>query len=220
MIDRAESTYARAPARARPEPRRRPDRPRVAPAPQPLAERRAAPGVKPSDTVWPGAGHPHGAQGQAAGRHCNGQPRQFRERNGPTSSRDRAHAHERDRTARRSETSRTPRHSERSAPMHALIVHCHPEPVSFNAALTEVTGTTLRLQGYSVEISDLYREDFDPCERSAHYRNRENRSVFSPLGEQRHAFRTDTLPDVGGCENARLFRLANSPRELTVPVEA
>ena len=104
--------------------------------------------------------------------------------------------------------------------MHALIVHCHPEPVSFNAALTEVTGTTLRQQGYSVEVSDLYREDFDPCERSAHYRNRENRSVFSPLGEQRHAFRTDTLPDVGGCENARLFRLANSPRELTVPVEA
>ena len=90
--------------------------------------------------------------------------------------------------------------------MHALIVHCHPEPVSFNAALTEVTGTTLRQQGYSVEISDLYREDFDPCERSAHYRNRENRSVFSPLGEQRHAFRTNTLPEDVKREIARLER--------------
>ena len=72
--------------------------------------------------------------------------------------------------------------------MHALIVHCHPEPVSFNTAQTEVTRITLRQQGYSVEISDLYRQDFDPRERSDHYGNRENLSVFSPLGEQRHAF--------------------------------
>ena len=78
--------------------------------------------------------------------------------------------------------------------MHALIVHCHPEPLSFNAALTEVAGTNLRAQGYSVEISDLYREEFDPCERSDHYRNREDRSAFSALGEQRHAFTRNSLP--------------------------
>ena len=90
--------------------------------------------------------------------------------------------------------------------MHALIVHCHPEPVSFNTALTEVTRTTLRQQGFSVEISDLYREDFDPRERSDHYRNRENRSVFSPLGEQRHAFQNNTLPEDVQGEIARLER--------------
>ena len=90
--------------------------------------------------------------------------------------------------------------------MHALIVHCHPEPVSFNSVLTEMTTTTLRQQGHSVEISDLYREDFDPRERSDHYRNRDNRRVFSPLGEQRHAFETDTLPEDVRREIARLER--------------
>ena len=90
--------------------------------------------------------------------------------------------------------------------MHALIVHCHPEPASFNAALTAVAANTLRQRGFSVEISDLYREDFDPRERPDHYRNRENRSVFSPLGEQRHAFETNTLPEDVQREIARLER--------------
>ena len=96
--------------------------------------------------------------------------------------------------------------SERDSYMHALIVHCHPEPDSFNMALTEVTTTTLRQQGFSVEISDLYREDFDPRERSDHYKNRKNRSVFSPLDEQRYAFRTNTLPQEIQKEIARLER--------------
>ncbi len=64
--------------------------------------------------------------------------------------------------------------------MHVLIVHCHPEPASFNAALTEVARTTLRKQGFSVEISDLYRQDFDPCERPEHYTNRGNDAVSLP----------------------------------------
>ncbi len=90
--------------------------------------------------------------------------------------------------------------------MHALIVHCHPEPASFNAALTEVTGKTLRERGFSVEISDLYREEFDPCEAPGHYTNRENSTVFSSLGEQRHAFDTNTLPEDVRREIARLER--------------
>ena len=90
--------------------------------------------------------------------------------------------------------------------MHALIVHCHPEPASFNAALAEVAATTLRARGYSVDISDLYREKFDPCERPEHYTNRANSAVFSPLGEQRHAFETNTLPEDIRRETARLER--------------
>lgn len=79
--------------------------------------------------------------------------------------------------------------------MHALIVHCHPEPMSFNATLTGVAKATLRKQNFTVEISDLYREQFDPCEHAEHYKNRENCAVFSPLGEQRYAFRTNRLPE-------------------------
>ena len=88
--------------------------------------------------------------------------------------------------------------------MRALIVHCHPEPASLNGALTEVTGTTLRQQGHTVEVSDLYREDFDPRERPEHYGSRENSRVFFALGEQRHAFETNTLPEDVRREIARL----------------
>ena len=88
--------------------------------------------------------------------------------------------------------------------MHALIVHCHPEPASFNGALSEVAVKTLREQGSSVEISDLYRERFDPCERAEHYAHRNESAFFSPLGEQRHAFETNTLPGDVQREIARL----------------
>ena len=65
--------------------------------------------------------------------------------------------------------------------MHALIVHCHPEPASFNAALTKVSKATLGQRGFSVEVSDLYREGFDPREHSDHYRkSRERQRFLSP----------------------------------------
>ena len=88
--------------------------------------------------------------------------------------------------------------------MRVLIVHCHPEPASFNGALTGVAATTLRERGFSVEISDLYSEGFDPCERAEHYAHRNDSAVFSPLGEQRHAFETNSLPADVQREIARL----------------
>lgn len=90
--------------------------------------------------------------------------------------------------------------------MHALIIHCHPEPMSFNATLTNVAKITLQQRGFSVEISDLYREQFDPCERAEHYQNRANGTVFFPLGEQRHAYRTNRLPEDVQREISRLER--------------
>ncbi|MEL7544493.1 MAG: NAD(P)H-dependent oxidoreductase [Pseudomonadota bacterium] len=81
--------------------------------------------------------------------------------------------------------------------MHALIVHCHPEPSSFNGALTQVATETLEASGATVDVSDLYRDAFDPCEGPRHYAVRDNTEIFAPLGEQRHAYQTDTLsPDV------------------------
>lgn len=90
--------------------------------------------------------------------------------------------------------------------MHALIVHCHPEPESFNAALTTVATDTLDGLGHSVEVSDLYAEAFDPAEKAAHYADRADAVHFSALAEQRHASRTDTLPADVSREIARLER--------------
>jgi NAD(P)H dehydrogenase (quinone) len=81
--------------------------------------------------------------------------------------------------------------------MKILIVHAHPEPHSFNASMTQKAGEALRRAGHEVAVSDLYAEGFDPVEAPRHYQNRENRDVFAPLGEQRHAYKGGTLaPDV------------------------
>jgi len=78
--------------------------------------------------------------------------------------------------------------------MHTLIVHCHPEPASFNAALKDVAVDTLQQQGHSVEVSDLYAEGFDPVEKPEHYPEPKNADYFAALAEQRHASKTETLP--------------------------
>ncbi|MDJ0942561.1 MAG: NAD(P)H-dependent oxidoreductase [Kiloniellales bacterium] len=90
--------------------------------------------------------------------------------------------------------------------MHILIVHCHPEPLSFNSALKELAVHSLRRLGHSVEVSDLYGERFDPVEKPDHYRNREDPGCFSALAEQCHASKTESLPAEVKREIARLER--------------
>ena len=46
--------------------------------------------------------------------------------------------------------------------MHVLIVHAHPEPTSFNAAMTETAVRALGTAGHEVQVSDLYAMHFDP----------------------------------------------------------
>lgn len=78
--------------------------------------------------------------------------------------------------------------------MNVLIVFCHPEPKSFNSALKNKTIETFAKLGALVEVSDLYAESFDPVEKSEHYQFRLNSDVFEPLAEQRHAYKTASLP--------------------------
>jgi len=90
--------------------------------------------------------------------------------------------------------------------MHILIVHCHPEPSSFNATLTHSCRDIFLSHGNSVEISDLYAENFDPVEKGEHYSNRISKEQFSALAEQRHASKTNTLPEDIKTEISRLER--------------
>lgn len=46
--------------------------------------------------------------------------------------------------------------------MRALIVHCHPSPHSFTAAVRDTVLDGLRRGGAQVELIDLYAEAFDP----------------------------------------------------------
>jgi NAD(P)H dehydrogenase (quinone) len=78
--------------------------------------------------------------------------------------------------------------------MRVLIIHCHPEPQSFNATLSRTAHRTLTEQGHAVRVSDLYGEGFQPVEGPQHYSDRADPAVFSPLAEQRHAWQQGNLP--------------------------
>jgi len=50
--------------------------------------------------------------------------------------------------------------------MNVLIVHAHPEPKSFNGALTSTAVKFLKGRGHKVQVSDLYTMKFYPvCDR-------------------------------------------------------
>ncbi|MFI1200277.1 NAD(P)H-dependent oxidoreductase (plasmid) [Streptomyces sp. BHT-5-2] len=73
----------------------------------------------------------------------------------------------------------------------ALIVHAHPEPLSFSTAQMTTAARTLRDAGYRVDVLDLYsdawapvlgREEFAPVE-----------GHFKPQAEQMRAVKDGTL---------------------------
>ncbi|WP_148252947.1 NAD(P)H-dependent oxidoreductase [Aidingimonas lacisalsi] len=90
--------------------------------------------------------------------------------------------------------------------MNTLIVFSHPEPQSFNGELKNIAIETLQCLGHSVEVSDLYAENFDPVERPSHFPDRSVVDTFQPLTEQRQAFQRQTLPTDVQRELARLER--------------
>ncbi|MEC9469593.1 flavodoxin family protein (plasmid) [Roseibium aggregatum] len=78
--------------------------------------------------------------------------------------------------------------------MQVHIVHAHPEPSSYNGALTETARRALSDDGSTVTMTDLYRSDFDPVERETHYQHRSDADRFAALAEQRHAWNNGSLP--------------------------
>ncbi len=90
--------------------------------------------------------------------------------------------------------------------MHILIVHCHPEPGSFNAELKNLAVSSLRDLGHTTEVSDLYAEGFDPAEGPGHYDDRHDPECFCALAEQRHASSAGALSEDVRREIERLER--------------
>lgn len=78
-------------------------------------------------------------------------------------------------------------------PMKALIVHAHPEPRSFTAAMKDVAVDELAAQGHSVEVSDLYAMKFDPVAKGSDFPARRNSDYLVYALEQRHAHETGSL---------------------------
>ncbi|MBL8672224.1 MAG: NAD(P)H-dependent oxidoreductase [Alphaproteobacteria bacterium] len=81
--------------------------------------------------------------------------------------------------------------------MKVLIVHAHPEPRSFCAAMKDMAVAELRARGDTVEVSDLYAMHFDPVARGEDFRGRENPDYLVYAMEQRHGWQARTLaPDI------------------------
>lgn len=79
---------------------------------------------------------------------------------------------------------------------HALIVHAHPESNSFCTAQMREAVLSLQSQGYTVEISDLYRMDWTPTLGRADFTHALN-GHFKPGPEQLRAHREGSFaPDV------------------------
>lgn len=78
-----------------------------------------------------------------------------------------------------------------------LLVHAHPEPHSFCAAMRDRAIATLEGAGHVVTVSDLYAMRFDPVAKAEDFHDRCDPGHLVYALEQRHAFETGTLaPDI------------------------
>lgn len=88
--------------------------------------------------------------------------------------------------------------------MHALIVHAHPEPASFTAALKDAAVSVLEAAGHTVEVADLYREHFNPVGGRHDFKRVANPERFHYQTEQEYACETNSFADDIAREQERM----------------
>ena len=71
--------------------------------------------------------------------------------------------------------------------MNILIVHAHPEPLSFTTALKDQAVRVLEQQGHHIEVSDLYAMNFNPVAPREDFTTLKNEEYLNYALEQRHA---------------------------------
>ncbi|WP_339463381.1 NAD(P)H-dependent oxidoreductase [Pseudomonas sp. EA_105y_Pfl2_R69] len=77
--------------------------------------------------------------------------------------------------------------------MKVLIVHAHPEPQSFTAALRDLAQETLQGQGHEVQVSDLYAMNWNPVASAADFTARANPDYLVYALEQREGVKSGEL---------------------------
>ncbi|XP_069117200.1 ribosyldihydronicotinamide dehydrogenase [quinone]-like [Argopecten irradians] len=89
----------------------------------------------------------------------------------------------------------------------ALIVYAHQEPKSFNAALKDTAVDTLTKLGYTVHVSDLYAQGFDPRATKDDFTGPlANPDHLQYQNEIKHAYEHSTLNDEIKAEVNKLRR--------------
>lgn len=77
--------------------------------------------------------------------------------------------------------------------MNVLIVHAHPEPGSFTAAMKNLAVDVWRGQGHEVSVSDLYAQNFNPVASAEDFNERANEHYLVYALEQRHNSKQGSL---------------------------
>ncbi|WP_222873185.1 NAD(P)H-dependent oxidoreductase [Hankyongella ginsenosidimutans] len=68
--------------------------------------------------------------------------------------------------------------------MNVLIVHAHPEPKSFNTAMTQRAVATLRAAGHDPVVSDLYAMGFDPISDRRNFTTAADKVILNIQNEE------------------------------------
>jgi len=71
--------------------------------------------------------------------------------------------------------------------MKVFIVHAHPEPKSFNGAMTRLAEETLRGAGREVKVSDLYAMKWDPVSDRRNFTTVKDAAYYKQQIEEMHA---------------------------------
>jgi NAD(P)H dehydrogenase (quinone) len=91
--------------------------------------------------------------------------------------------------------------------MNVLIVHAHPEPCSFNGALTRHAVDVLGAAGHTVEVSDLYAMNFKAVADVQDFTSdRDDPSYLRIDMEQTHAHEKRTVAADILAEQAKIMR--------------
>src|SRR5689334_18721293 len=89
--------------------------------------------------------------------------------------------------------------------MRAFIVHAHPEPKSFNGAMTQAATDALTQAGHQVVVSDLYAMGFNPVSDRRNFTTVCDELLFRQQAEEVFANEHDGFaPEIQG-EMDKLF---------------
>jgi NAD(P)H dehydrogenase (quinone) len=89
--------------------------------------------------------------------------------------------------------------------MRVFIVHAHPEPQSFNGAMTRAAVDALTAGGHDVIVSDLYAMGFNPVSDRRNFTTTHNAEYFRQQAEEAHAAQHDGFAPELQAEMDKLF---------------
>lgn len=89
--------------------------------------------------------------------------------------------------------------------MKVFIVHAHPEPRSFNGALTDTARAHLTRSGHEVVVSDLYAAGWQARSDRANFTSVNDATCFKQQAEEAHATELSTFAADIAEEQEKLF---------------